>query len=134
MSGYPRSNLISSGGCHWTLAALIYNAAVYVHNEFNFIAYPMRVFFTVFSSIYYYVEAFFENLPLHSPSSAGRVLCGVQFGRRLARRSSRPGRSGRHCPGHPAGCVRHLHLLTQGQGGDCAQRRKNKGFSGGFEG
>jgi hypothetical protein len=49
----------------WTLAALAYNAAVYVHNDITFIGYPMRVSFTVFPLIYFYVEAFFEKLSPH---------------------------------------------------------------------
>jgi energy-converting hydrogenase Eha subunit A len=65
----------------WTLGAVLYMAAAFAHNDITRIGYPMRIIYSLFPLVYFWVEELFESNAIRwRPQLLAVLLCVLQLG------------------------------------------------------
>lgn len=65
----------------WMLACGLYMAAAYSHNDVTVVGYPMRIVYSLFPLVYYWVQELFESGAIRwRPHLLAVLLCVAQFG------------------------------------------------------
>ncbi len=65
----------------WGLGCGLYMAAAYSHNDITVIGYPMRIIYSLFPLIYFWVEELFESGAIRwRPHLLAALLCAAQWG------------------------------------------------------